>query len=161
MKNDYRNSKGKADIASLTLPELQEYTAELAKKSGLKIEKFRAGQIFEWLTRGVYDFDEMTNLSAKLREVLRSDAYLTLPHVKVKLVSKIDGTVKYLFELADGECVESVFMRYEHGNTICISTQVGCRMGCTFCASTLGGLVRNLLPSEMLGQVIAAQNDTG
>ena len=84
MKNDYRNSMGKADIASLTLPELQEYTVELAEKSGVKIEKFRAGQIFAWLTRGVYDFDEMTNLSAKLREVLRSDAYLTLPRVKLE-----------------------------------------------------------------------------
>ena len=95
MINEYRNGSGKADIASMTLPELQEYTAELSEKSGVKIEKFRAKQIYEWLVRGVHDFDEMTNLPAKLREVLRADAYLTLPRVKIKLVSKIDGTVKY------------------------------------------------------------------
>ncbi len=157
----YRNAEGKADISSLFLSELQEYLNELSAKSGIRIEKFRAKQIFEWCARGIRDFDEMTNVPSRIREVLRSDTYLTLPRVEVKLVSKLDGTIKYLFELADGECVESVFMRYEHGNTLCISTQVGCRMGCTFCASTLGGLVRNLTASEMTGQILAAQADTG
>lgn len=151
----------KTDISSFLPEELSEYLAALSEKSGVKIEKFRAKQIFSWLSKGVKSFDEMTNVSAAIRKALDEDAYIALPSVHTKLVSKIDGTVKYLFELYDGEKVESVFMRYEHGNTVCISTQVGCRMGCTFCASTLGGLVRNLSPSEMLGQVIAAQNDTG
>ncbi len=134
---------------------------KLSEETGVKIEKFRAGQIFSWIAKGVTSFDEMTNLSAKIREVLDEHAYIATPKVSVRLVSQIDGTVKYLFELHDGECVESVFMRYEHGNTLCISTQVGCRMGCTFCASTLGGLVRNLTPSEMTGQILAATRDTG
>lgn len=157
----YRNAEGKADIASLFPSEMKEYLTEVSEKYGVKIESFRAKQIFSWCARGIYDFDEMTNVSAKIREVLKEDAYSTLPQVEVKLTSQIDGTIKYLFRLADGECVESVFMRYEHGNTLCISTQVGCRMGCTFCASTLGGLVRNLTASEMIGQILAAQKDTG
>lgn len=151
----------KTDISSFLPEELAGYLADLAENSGIKIEKFRAKQIFSWLTKGVETFDEMTNVSAAIRKVLNENAYIALPKVHTKLVSKIDGTIKYLFELYDGERVESVFMRYEHGNTLCISTQVGCRMGCTFCASTLGGLVRNLTPSEMLGQIIAAQKDTG
>lgn len=151
----------KTDIASLLPDELADYLATLSEKSNIKIEKFRAKQIFSWLTKGAASFSEMTNLPATLKAALDADAYIALPRVAKRLVSQIDGTVKYLFELHDGECIESVFMRYEHGNTLCISTQVGCRMGCTFCASTLGGLVRNLTPSEMLGQIIAAQNDTG
>lgn len=151
----------KTDIASFFPDELAQYLAELSEKSGVKIEKFRAKQIYSWITKGAVGFGEMTNVSAAVRDVLEENAYIATPKVHTKLVSKIDGTVKYLFELSDGECVESVFMRYEHGNTVCISTQVGCRMGCTFCASTLGGLVRNLTPSEMAGQVIAAQKDTG
>ena len=151
----------KTDISSFLPEELAGYLAYLSENSGIKIEKFRAKQIFSWLTKGVETFDEMTNVSAAIRKVLDENAYIALPAVHTKLVSKIDGTIKYLFELYDGERVESVFMRYEHGNTLCISTQVGCRMGCTFCASTLGGLVRNLTPSEMLGQIIAAQRDTG
>ncbi len=151
----------KTDISSFLPEELCDYLANLSEESGVKIEKFRAKQIFSWLAKGVQTFDEMTNVSAAIRKALDENAYIALPKVHTKLVSKIDGTVKYLFELYDGERVESVFMRYEHGNTLCISTQVGCRMGCTFCASTLGGLVRNLTPSEMLGQIIAAQNDTG
>lgn len=151
----------KTDIASFFPDELCEYLAELSAKTGVKIEKFRAKQIYSWLTKGVTSFDEMTNVSAAVRGVLSENAYIATPKVHTKLVSKIDGTVKYLFELYDGECVESVFMRYEHGNTVCISTQAGCRMGCTFCASTLNGLTRNLTPSEMAGQVIAAQRDTG
>ena len=151
----------KTDISSFLPEGLASYLADLSEKSGVKIEKFRAKQIFSWLTKGVETFDEMTNVSSAIRNVLNENAYIALPRVHTKLVSKIDGTVKYLFELYDGERVESVFMRYEHGNTLCISTQVGCRMGCSFCASTLGGLVRNLTPSEMLGQIIAAQKDTG
>ena len=151
----------KTDISSLLPEELAEYLAGLSEKSGVKIEKFRAKQIFSWLAKGVHSFDEMTNVSAAIRKVLDEDAYISAPKIHTKLVSQIDGTVKYLFELADGERVESVFMRYEHGNTVCISTQAGCRMGCTFCASTLNGLTRNLTASEMAGQIIAAQNDTG
>ena len=151
----------KTDISSFLPEELAEYLSALSEKSGVKIEKFRAKQIFSWLAKGVYSFDEMTNVSAAIRNALKEDAYISLPKIHTKLVSKIDGTVKYLFELADGERVESVFMRYEHGNTLCISTQAGCRMGCTFCASTLNGLTRNLTASEMAGQIITAQNDTG
>lgn len=151
----------KTDISSFLPDELAVYLAELSEKSGVKIEKFRAKQIFSWLAKGVHSFDEMTNVSAAIRKVLDEAAYISAPKIHTKLVSQIDGTVKYLFELADGERVESVFMRYEHGNTVCISTQAGCRMGCTFCASTLNGLTRNLTASEMAGQIIAAQNDTG
>ena len=110
--------------------------------------------------RGV-TIDGMTNLSKKLRETLSEKAYVSFPKVERKLVSKLDGTVKYLFALDDGNMIESVFMRYKHGNTICISSEVGCPMGCRFCASTIGGLVRKLKPSELLGQVIAAQCDMG
>jgi len=151
----------KKDIASLDIAELSEYLESLSVQSGVKFEKFRAKQIFTWLMKGVSDFSEMTNISAKQREALSESCYIALPRIHKKFVSKIDGTVKYLFELYDGEKIESVFMRYKHGNTVCISTQVGCRMGCSFCASTLAGLVRHLTPSEMLGQILAAQNDTG
>ena len=149
------------DIASLNLNELTVKLGEISENSGVKIEKFRATQIYGWLTKGVYSFDEMLNVPKSIKAVLDEYCLLTLPRVEKKLVSKIDGTVKYLFKLHDGEFIESVFMRYEHGNTICVSSQVGCRMGCTFCASTLMGLTRNLYPSEILGQVIAAQKDLG
>lgn len=122
--------------------------------------KFRAEQVFNWISRGA-SFDEMTNLSKALREKLSENCIDTLPKVEQKLVSKLDGTIKYLFKLYDGACIESVFMKYNHGNTLCISSQVGCRMGCKFCASTIGGRVRDLLPSELLGQVIAAEKDSG
>lgn len=151
----------KKDISSLDITELSEYLAFLTEQSGVKFEKFRAKQIFSWLMKGVSDFSQMSNISAKQRQVLSENCYIALPKVHKKFVSQIDGTVKYLFELYDGERIESVFMRYKHGNTICISTQAGCRMGCTFCASTLAGLSRHLTPSEMLGQILAAQNDTG
>ncbi len=151
----------KTDIASFLPEELTEFLSDLSEKSGVKIEKFRAKQIFSWLVKGIVSFDEMTNVSAAIRKVLDEYTYISTPKIHTKLVSQIDGTVKYLFELADGQRVESVFMRYEHGNTVCISTQAGCRMGCTFCASTLNGLTRNLTASEMAGQIIAAQNDTG
>ena len=121
--------------------------------------KFRAKQVFPRLHRGER-VDELTNLSKDLRKKLTDITLDTLPSVELKLTSKIDGTVKYLFKLHDGSCVESVLMKYKHGNTLCISSQVGCLMGCKFCASTIGGKVRDLLPSELLGQVIAAAKDS-
>lgn len=144
----------KTDIASLDIAELSELLVSLGEP------KFRAAQIFSWISRGV-PILEMSNLPKTLREKLSAITLDTLPRVERKLTSKIDGTVKYLFRLYDGACVESVLMRYEHGITICISSQVGCRMGCKFCASTIGGKVRDLLPSELLGQVIAASRDSG
>ena len=125
----------------------------------LGLPSFRAGQVFKWLHSGVTSFDEMTNLSKDLRAILDERYYITFPKILRKQESQIDGTIKYLWELYDGNSVESVLMKYEHGYTICISTQVGCRMGCKFCASTLGGLVRCLEPSEMLDQVMFAQKD--
>ncbi len=121
---------------------------------------YRAKQIFTFLSRGV-PVEEMSSLPKDFRARLAEATEWRLPSVEEKLTSRIDGTVKYLFRLADGECVESVLMRYEHGNSLCISSQVGCRMGCAFCASTIGGRVRDLYASEMLGQVIAAERDSG
>ena len=143
------------DLKSLNRVELEQFFKELGEP------KFRAKQVFQWLWRGVESFDEMTNLSKALREKLRQSCILTVPQVERKQVSKLDGTIKYLWRLADGNCVESVVMRYKHGNTICVSSEVGCRMGCAFCASTLGGLVRRLEPSEILDQVMFAQKDSG
>ena len=145
---------GKTDLLSMTPAELEDFLVSLGEP------KYRAGQIFSWMHKGV-GLDGMTNLSKALREKLAKVAVVNLPTVERKLVSKIDGTVKYLFGLYDGNVIESVFMRYQHGNTICISSEVGCPMGCRFCASTIGGLVRRLLPSELLGQVIAAEHDMG
>lgn len=138
----------------MTLPELEALILELGEP------KFRAKQIYGWLCRGAWG-DEMKNIPLSLRKKLDDVCENRLPKVAKKLVSQIDGTVKYLFELIDGECIESVFMKYEHGNTLCISSQVGCRMGCKFCASTINGRVRNLSAGEMLGQIIKAQADTG
>ena len=143
------------DIKSMTLAELtEEFTA-------LGEPKFRAGQVYTWLHRGARSFDEMTNLSKPLREKLAQNYALPSPTVARRLESKKDGTIKYLWRLTDGNCVESVLMRYHHGNTVCISSEVGCPMGCAFCASTLGGLVRRLTPSEMLDQVLFTQLDSG
>ena len=142
------------DTLSMNLPEVTAYFATLGEP------KYRAKQYFDWQKAGV-PVGEMTNLPKALREKLCREVTDTLPRVEKKLVSKIDGTMKYLFRLYDGEVIESVFMRYKHGNTLCISCEVGCPMGCKFCASTLGGKVRPLLPSEMLGQVIAAMRDSG
>ncbi|MBQ9085050.1 MAG: 23S rRNA (adenine(2503)-C(2))-methyltransferase RlmN [Clostridia bacterium] len=144
----------KIDLYSLTDTELEELFVSLGEP------KYRAKQMFPRLAEGT-PLVEMTNLSKKLRERLAEITLDTLPRVVEKLTSRLDGTIKYLFRLHDGECIESVFMRYKHGNTLCISSQVGCYMGCKFCASTIGGKVRNLLPSEMLGQIIAAQRDSG
>jgi 23S rRNA (adenine2503-C2)-methyltransferase len=134
--------------------ELEQYFVSIGEA------KFRAKQVFTRLHRGER-IAEITNLSKTLRQRLSEETLDTLPEVEERLVSKIDGTVKYLFRLYDGACIESVFMKYKHGNTLCISSQVGCRMGCKFCASTIGGKVRDLLPSELLGQIIAAEKDSG
>ena len=142
------------ELLSLLPGELEERLVALGEA------KYRAKQIFPQLHRGLSP-DEMTNLGKKLQEKIRQSFSWHLPVIERKLVSALDGTVKYLFGLADGNCVESVVMRYHHGNTICISSQVGCRMGCKFCASTIGGRVRDLTAGELLGQVIAAQKDTG
>ena len=122
---------------------------------------YRAKQIFSWLHRGAESFDEMSNLSKPLREKLNASCALTPPIAARKQVSRLDGTIKYLWELADGNCIESVLMQYHHGNTVCISSQVGCRMGCAFCASTIAGKVRDLTPAELLDQVIFTQKDSG
>ena len=143
------------DILSL-LPE--ELEAELA---ALGQPRFRAGQVFQWLSRGVRSFEGMTNLSKELREQLESRFYLYEPKVLSKQVSAKDGTVKYLWELSDGNAVETVVMSYKHGNTVCVSSQVGCRQGCAFCASTIGGLVRNLRASEILDEVLFSELDSG
>ena len=144
----------KQELLSLDLSELEAWMLSAGEA------KYRAKQLFGQLHKGVSP-DEMTNLGKRLQEKLREHFLWHLPVIEQKLVSQLDGTVKYLFSLCDGNCVESVVMRYEHGNTICISSQVGCRMGCKFCASTIGGRVRNLTPAELLGQVISAQKDLG
>lgn len=122
---------------------------------------YRTKQVFQWLHRGVESFDEMTDLPKAMREKLAESCFISRLSIREKHVSRIDGTVKYLFELEDGNCIESVVMRYKHGLTVCISSQVGCRMGCGFCASTIGGLYRNLTAGEILNQVLFAQKDVG
>ena len=144
----------KKDLLSLTPHELEELVLSLGEP------KYRAKQLFAPMHKGMSP-KEITNVGKALTAKLEACAVYSLPSVRKKLVSAIDGTVKYLFGLSDGNSVESVVMKYKHGNTICISSQVGCRMGCAFCASTIGGKVRDLLPSEMLGQIIAAQKDMG
>lgn len=145
----------KKDILSM-LPE--EIETEL---ENLGEPKYRALQVFSWLHRGVRDFEEMSNLSKPLRQKLRENYSLYRPRVLKKQISQIDGTIKYLWELADGNAVETVVMQYKHGNTVCVSSQVGCRQGCAFCASTIGGLVRSLEPSEILDEVLFSQLDSG
>lgn len=146
----------KKDIKSLTLPQLTEELTALGEKP------FRAKQMYQWIHEKLAEgFDAMTNLPARLREECGENYDFTvLQPVRVR-ESAIDGTKKFLFGLEDGNVVESVWMRYKHGNSVCISSQVGCRMGCRFCASTLGGLERSLRPSEMLDQVYAVQRITG
>ena len=122
---------------------------------------FRAKQLFSWLHKGVRSYDQMTNIPQNLRQLLAEKYPIHAPEVVRKQESQRDGTIKYLWKLADGNCVETVLMRYHYGNTVCISTEVGCRMGCAFCASTLGGLVRKLEPYEMLDQVLFTQVDSG
>ncbi len=144
----------KTDLLSLTPEALAAFLSEMGEP------RYRAKQIFSALHRGA-DISEISTLSKDLRARLCEVTFASRPTIENKQVSALDGTIKYLFALADGETVESVVMRYKHGNTICISSQVGCRMGCKFCASTLGGLVRNLTAGELLGQVISAQKDLG
>ena len=143
------------DILSLSSDELRLKITELG------LPAYRAKQIYEWLTRGCRDFSEMSNLPKNLRETLASEFSLVAPVLLRKQVSKDDGTEKYLWGLADGNSVETVFMRYRYGNSVCISSQVGCRQGCCFCASTIGGLVRNLTAGEMLDEVLFTEKEAG
>ncbi len=143
------------DIKSMTLPELTEYVLTLGEK------KFRAEQLYQWMHQKLAsDFDQMTNLSGSFRQKLKENCRLTALKQADVRISAIDGTRKYLFGLHDGHVIESVLMRYKFGNSVCISSQVGCRMGCRFCASTLDGLARNLTASEMLDQIYRIQADT-
>ena len=143
------------DIKSMTESELTSFF------KGMGQPGFRARQVFTWLHRGVRSFEEMTDLSKPLRAQLTEICCITAPTVARKQTSRLDGTIKYLWELADGNCIETVLMQYHHGNTVCISSQVGCRMGCAFCASTIAGKVRDLRPSELLDQVLFTQLDSG
>ena len=143
------------NLKSMTLSEISTVLKEMGQPA------FRAKQVYTWLHRGVRTYEEMTNLPQALREALAQRYPICPPEVVRKQESQRDGTVKYLWRLSDGNCVETVLMRYHYGNTVCISTEVGCRMGCAFCASTLGGLVRRLEPYEMLDQVLFTQVDSG
>ncbi len=142
-------------IKDYELHELEEKIVELG------LQKFRAKQIYKWLNEGVTSFDEMSNISKDMRVKLSENFELTSLEIVKKQESKVDGTRKYLFKLCDGQMVESVLMQYKHGNTVCVSSQVGCRMGCKFCASGLFGLDRNLRPSEILDQIIFIQKESG
>ncbi len=151
-----KKSDIKTDVKSLNLCELTAYLESMGEQA------YRAKQIYSWLhKRQAMDFDEMTDLSAKLRSRLKETCTASVLRPVEVLTSRIDGTKKYLFALADGNVVESVRMKYRHGNSVCISSQAGCRMGCRFCASTIGGLVRNLRPSEMLEQIYRIGADIG
>lgn len=149
-------SNSKIDIKSMNLAELTEFVASIGEKA------FRAKQLYQWLhVKQVYAFDDMTNLSKTFREKLSEVSFITDLKQEQVQISQIDGTRKYLFLLEDGNVIESVLMRYKHGNSVCISSQVGCRMGCRFCASTLDGLVRGLRPSEMIDQIYKIGQDIG
>ena len=143
------------DLKSMTLEEITAALRAMGEPS------FRGKQVFTWLHRGITDFDEMMNIPKSLREKLRAEYYITVPTVARKQVSKLDGTIKYLWELQDGNCIETVLMSYHHGNTDCISSQVGCRMGCKFCASGLNGKKRNLSAGEILDEILFMQKDSG
>ena len=143
------------NLKSLTQPELAAILKDLGQPA------FRAKQVFSWLHKGVRSYDEMTNLPKALRDSLAEKYPIHAPKVVRKQESQKDGTIKYLWQLSDGNCVETVLMRYHYGNTVCISTEVGCAMGCAFCASTIGGLVRRLEPFEMLDEVLFTQIDSG
>ncbi|MGI6732733.1 MAG: 23S rRNA (adenine(2503)-C(2))-methyltransferase RlmN [Anaerovoracaceae bacterium] len=145
----------KADIKSMTIEELGGLLAEIGQ------QKYRASQIFGWLAKGAGSFDEMTNLPKDLREKLYEIAYIEKLEADKLQISEKDGTRKYLFRLKSGNAIESVFLKYHYGNSVCISSQAGCRMGCAFCASAIGGKADNLSPAEMLDQVISIQQDTG
>ena len=143
------------NLKSMTLGEMTRLFKDMGQPA------FRAKQVYTWLHRGVRSYEEMTNLPKPLRERLAAEYPIYAPRVVRKQESQRDGTIKYLWQLSDGNCVETVLMRYHYGNTVCISTEVGCRMGCAFCASTIAGKVRDLTPSEMLDQVLFTQLDSG
>lgn len=143
------------NLRNLLPEELEELLSELGEP------RYRAKQVFKWLGRGIGDIDEMSDIPKSLREKLKENYTLYRPKVLSKQVSKLDGTIKYLWELSDGNAVETVVMSYKHGNTVCVSTQVGCRQGCAFCASTIGGLVRGLEAREILEEVMFSQLDSG
>ena len=153
---DLIDTKGKKDIKSMTLEEVTVEMTALGEKS------FRAKQLYDWLhVKLAESFDDMSTLSKDLRQKLKDNYSLTALQTAGERISAIDGTRKYLFRLEDGNVIESVWMQYHHGNSVCISSQVGCRMGCRFCASTLDGMERNLRPSEMLDQIYRIQTITG
>ena len=143
------------NLKNLTQQEIAGILKELGQPA------FRAKQVYTWLHKGVRSYDEMTNLPKALRDQLSANYPIHAPKVVRKQESQKDGTIKYLWQLSDGNCVETVLMRYNYGNTVCISTEVGCAMGCAFCASTIGGLVRRLEPFEMLDEVLFTQIDSG
>lgn len=145
----------KTELISLSFEELEKFILDLGQP------KFRAKQIYEWIYRGAESFDDMLNIPKSLRELLGEKSYIGAVKICEKYVSKIDETRKYLLELSDGNFIESVLMKYEYGYTICISSQVGCRMGCKFCASTIGGKERDLSPGELISQIICVQKDLG
>ena len=142
-------------IKSLLPQELEVLLAEMGEP------KYRAKQIFKWLHQGVTSFDEMSDISKALRAKLDERCFITKPEILRKQVSQMDGTIKYLFGLADGNSIETVLMKYEHGNSICVSTQAGCKMGCVFCASYDPAKSRNLTPAEILDEILFAQKDSG
>ena len=147
--------KKKKDLLSLLPEELEDELLSLGEA------KYRSAQVLKWLSRGARSFEEMTDLPKSLRDKLDENFFLYRPRVLSKQVSALDGTIKYLWELRDGNAIETVVMSYQYGNTVCISSQVGCRQGCAFCASTIGGLVRCLEPSEMLDEVLFSELDSG
>ncbi|WP_315114957.1 23S rRNA (adenine(2503)-C(2))-methyltransferase RlmN [uncultured Clostridium sp.] len=138
------------NILDYSIEELKNWLVDNGEKG------FRSSQIFNWIYKGVYDFDNMKNLSSNAKELLKNNFYLSIPEVIKKIESKDGQTIKFLFKYSDGNIIESVVMKYKHGNSICVSTQIGCRMGCNFCASTIGGMVRNLTPGEILGEILRA-----
>ncbi|MGB3368073.1 MAG: 23S rRNA (adenine(2503)-C(2))-methyltransferase RlmN [Acidaminobacteraceae bacterium] len=150
MKNNFR----KIDLRSLTKKEVKELVEALSEKP------FRAKQLFEWIQKGVNEFEQMSNMPKSFREKLEANCILSNVKAIQVLDSSKDATKKFLFSLSDGNIIESVFMKYKHGNSVCVSTQVGCNMGCTFCASTIDGMARNLLSGEIIGQIMEIQNIT-
>lgn len=143
------------NLLDLSLEDLKKWMKENGEK------EFRAKQVLDWIYKGAYNFEAMKNIPKDIKNKLQENFYISVPSVVEKYVSKDKSTVKFLFEYRDGNIIESVVMKYKHGNTICVSTQVGCKMGCTFCASTIGGVVRSLSHGEILGEVLMAQKEIG
>lgn len=150
-----RETVEKKYLPDMNVDELKEFLQDMGQ------QKFRAKQIFSWIARGAVDFDEMTDLSRQLRQELKHYALVSGLKIRKKLVSSLDETIKYLLELNDGNIIESVLMKYNYGYTACISSQIGCKMGCSFCASTIAGFKRNLTGGEILEQILAIQRDSG